>query len=311
MARLPLVRLQAIVAFGRVAVSTPLIHRCAEDGRAVVWLTRQGRFRARLSGGVIGNVMLRRAQHAALDDQTRPSVLARQFVGGKVQNARTLLLRTARDSAGQGPAEELRAAANDLSGLLVDIRDADDLDTLRGLEGLAARRYFAVFGLMVRVDRGSFTPAGRSRRPPRDRANALLSFSYALLRTECEAALEGVGLDPHVGYLHSLRPGRPALALDLMEELRPALADRFALRLINRRQIRAEHFEETPGRAVNLNEKGRRALLAAYQKHRERTTPHRLLKVQTPEGLIPHVQARLLARHLRGDLRHYVPHLMR
>ena len=311
LARLPLVRIQAIVAFGRVAVSTPLIHRCAEDGRSVVWLTRQGRFRARLSGGAIGNVMLRRAQHAVLDDQTRTNALARQFVAGKVQNARTLLLRTARDSAGQGPTEELRVAARDLAGLLTDVRDADDLDTLRGFEGLAARRYFAAFGLMVRADRGSYTPAGRSRRPPRDRANALLSFCYALLRAECEAALEGVGLDPQVGYLHSLRPGRPALALDLMEELRPALADRFALMLINRRQIRAEHFEETPGGAVNLTEDGRRALLAAYQKRKERSTPHRTLKEQLPEGLIPHVQARLLARHLRGDLRHYVPHLTR
>lgn len=309
LARLPLVRLQAIVAFGRVAVTTPLIHRCAEDGRVVVWLTRHGRFRGRLTGGTIGNVTLRRAQHKALDDPGSTLAIARQFVAGKVQNTRTLLLRSARDSSGQGPADELRGAAEDLGGLFSGIRDAESLDVLRGLEGSAARRYFAAFGQMVRVDRAEFTPAGRSRRPPRDRTNALLSFCYALFRSECEAALEGVGLDPQVGYLHSLRPGRPALALDLMEELRPALADRLVLRIVNRRQIRAQHFDESPGGAVTLNEDGRRVLLSEYQKTKERQTPHRLLKQRVAAGLIPHVQARLLARHLRGDLRHYMPHL--
>ena len=148
-------------------------------------------------------------------------------------------------------------------------------------------------------------------RPPRDRANALLSFCYALLRAECEAALEGVGLDPQVGYLHALRPGRPALALDLMEELHPAVADRLVLRMINRRQVRAGHFDETPGGAVSLNEEGRRATLAAYEKRKEDAVPHRLLQERIPVGLIPHVQARLLARHLRGDLRHYLPYLAR
>lgn len=310
-ARLPLVRLDAIVVFGRVTVTTALIHRCAEDGRGVVWLSNHGRFRGRLTGGTLGNVMLRRAQHLALSEPDQKLVLARQFVAGKVQNARSLLLRSARDSTGEFDESELRIAAERLAALLGEVRQSSDLDALRGLEGIAARSYFAVFARMVRAGRDSFAPAGRSRRPPRDRANALLSFFYALLRAECEAALEGVGLDPQVGYLHALRPGRPALALDLMEELRPAVADRLALRTINRRQIRAEHFDETPGGAVNLTEAGRRATLAAYQKNKERATPHRLLKDRVPVGLIPHVQARLLARHLRGDLKHYLPHLMR
>ena len=310
-ARLPLVRLQAIVALGRVTVTTPLIHRCAADGRSVVWLTRHGRFRASLTGGVVGNVMLRRAQHEALNDSTQVVLLARQCVAGKVQNARSLLLRAARDGADAADEAELRAAAARLGALLSEIRESADLDALRGLEGNAARAYFAAFAQMVRTDRSAFAPAGRSRRPPRDRANALLSFCYALLRAECEAALEGVGLDPQVGYLHALRPGRPALALDLMEELRPAVVDRLALRMINRRQLRAEHFDETLGGAVNLTEAGRRATLAAYQKNKERATPHRLLKDRVPVGLIPHVQARLLARHLRGDLKHYLPHMMR
>ena len=310
-ARLPLIRLQAIVAYGRVTVTTPLIHRCALDGRAVVWLTRHGRFRARLTGGVVGNVMLRRAQHEALDDSTRVILLARQCVAGKVQNARSMLLRAARDSGSAADETELRAAAERLGALLSDIRQSIDLDALRGLEGNAARAYFAVFVHMVRVDRRAFAPTGRSRRPPRDRANALLSFCYALLRAECEAALEGVGLDPQMGYLHALRPGRPALALDLMEELRPAIIDRFVLRTINKRQIRPEHFDDTLGGAVSLNEDGRRTILAAYQGHKERTTPHRLLKEHISVGLIPHVQARLLARHLRGDLKHYVPYIIR
>lgn len=310
-ARLPLVRLQAIVAFGRVTVTTPLIHRCAADGRAVVWLTKYGRFRARLTGGVVGNVMLRRAQHEALNDSTQVVLLARQCVAGKVQNARSLLLRAARDGADAADEAELRAAAARLGVLLSEIRESADLDALRGLEGNAARAYFAAFAQMVRIDRAAFAPAGRSRRPPRDRANALLSFCYALLRAECEAALEGVGLDPQVGYLHALRPGRPALALDLMEEFRPAVIDRLVLRMINKRQVRPEHFDNTPGGAVSLNEAGRRTTLAAYQKRKESTTPHRLLKENIPVGLIPHVQARLLARHLRGDLKHYVPYIAR
>ena len=311
LARLPLVRLQAIMVFGRVTVTTPLIHRCAEDGRGVVWLTNHGRFRARLTGGTLGNVLLRRAQHEVLNDPDRTLVMARQCVAGKVQNARSLLLRAARDTTNGADETELRAAAQQVGALLDEIRQTAGLAALRGFEGNAARTYFAAFSRMVRADRCDFSPAGRSRRPPRDRANALLSFGYALLRAECEAALEGVGLDPQVGYLHSLRPGRPALALDLMEELRPAIIDRLVLRMINRRQIRVEHFDQTPGGAVSLNESGRRVVLAAYQKRKESTSQHRLLQEQVPVGLIPHVQARLMARHLRGDLNHYLPHIAR
>ena len=311
LARVPLVRLQAIMAFGRVTVTTPMIHRCAEDGRSVVWLTKHGRFRARLTGGTLGNVLLRRAQHEALNNPERTLTLARQCVAGKVQNGRSLLLRSARDTSNSADETELRAAAHQMGALLAAIRQSTDLDALRGLEGSAARAYFGVFSRMIRADRKDFAPIGRSRRPPRDRANALLSFGYSLLRAECEAALEGVGLDPQVGYLHSLRPGRPALALDLMEELRPAMIDRLVLRMINRRQIRVEHFDQTPGGAISLNEAGRRVTLAAYQKRKERTTPHRLLQEQVPGGLVPHVQARLMARYLRGDLSHYLPHIVR
>jgi CRISPR-associated protein Cas1 len=185
------------------------------------------------------------------------------------------------------------------------------MDTIRGAEGEAARAYFSVFGYMVRTDREAFGPDGRTKRPPRDRANAVLSFLYALVRGECAAALEGAGLDPQVGYLHALRPGRPSLALDLMEEFRPLLADRLAISLINRRQLKAGDFEELPGGAVQLTEQARKTVLVTYQNRKEETVQHRVLKDKVELGLLPHVQARLLARHLRGDLKDYPPYVHR
>ena len=308
-ARLPLARLQAIVAIGQVTVTTPLIHRCAEDGREIAWLTSHGRFRARITGTNTGNVLLRRAQHKALDSPGQTQAIARQIVAGKIQNTRTLLLRAARDISDPAGEQHLRETAGKLAALLETARNADGLNQMRGAEGAAARAYFAAFPHLIRGDADAFSMDGRTRRPPRDRTNALLSFLYALLRGECEAAAEGVGLDPQIGYLHTLRPGRPALALDLMEELRPAIADRLALKLVNRRQLRPGHFEDSPGGAVNLTDQGRRTVLDAYEQLKATDTPHRLLKQQLPIGLVPHIQARLLARHLRGDLAHYIPHL--
>lgn len=311
-ARLPLVRLQAIVVFGgQVTVTTPLLHRCAEDGRDIAWLTEHGRFRARITGTAAGNVLLRRAQHRALDDPAQTYAIARQFVAGKIQNARSVLLRSARDTDQPETKLRLQDAAGQMAELLGQVRDGEDgnLNRLRGMEGAAARVYFTVFPQMLRTTAGALTMNGRTRRPPRDRVNALLSFLYALLRGECEAAAEGVGLDPQVGFLHTLRPGRPALALDIMEELRPAVADRLALRLINRRQLRGTHFEDMPGGAVNLTEQGRRTALDEYQRLKSGLAYHRTLKDKVPVGMIPHLQARLLARHLRGDLAHYIPHL--
>lgn len=310
-ARLPLIRLSGIVVFGRVSVSPLLIQRCAEDGRSLVWLDSSGRFKARLEGPTRGNVLLRRAQHLALSDERRPWSIARQIVAAKIQNSRQVLLRGARESTIPADRQALEAAAGRLANVLSRLRQAQTLDEVRGAEGEAARAYFDVFGHMVRGDRASFTPDGRTKRPPRDRANAILSFLYALLRAECASALEGVGLDPQVGFLHALRPGRPALALDLMEEFRPVLADRLALTLINRRQLRPEHFEWFPGGAVRLTEDGRREVVVAYQRRKEETLEHRVLRQKVPLGLVPHVQARLLARHLRGDLNDYPPFLYR
>ncbi len=309
--RAPLLRLSGIVAFGQVTVTPFLIQRCAEDGRSLVWLNRNGRFKARVEGQTRGNVLLRRAQHLALSDGERPWRISRQIVAGKIQNSRQVLLRAARETAVVDDYVALSEGADRLARVLERLRGCENLDTVRGAEGEAARAYFRVFGCMVRGDRESFTLHGRTRRPPRDRINSVLSFLYALVRAECNSALEGVGLDPQVGFLHTLRPGRPALALDLMEELRPVMADRLALTLVNRKQLKAEHFEEMPGGAVQMTEDGRRAVITAYQRRKEEEIEHRALKQKVPLGLVPHVQARLLARHLRGDLKDYPPFLYR
>ena len=308
--RVPLIRLSGIVVCGQVTMTPFLIQRCAEDGRSLVWLDRNGRFKARVEGKTRGNVLLRRAQHLALSDTERRSFISRQIVAAKIQNSRQVLLRAGREASDEPDKQPLTEAAARLALILERLHGLSDLDMIRGAEGEAARTYFGVFGYMVR-DRSSFAPDGRTRRPPRDRANSLLSFLYALVRAECSSALEGVGLDPQVGYLHALRPGRPALALDLMEEFRPIIADRLAITLVNRRQLRAEDFEQTVGNAVQLTDEGRRAVIVEYQRRKEEEIQHRVLKQKIPLGLIPHVQARLLARHLRGDLTHYPPFLYR
>jgi len=222
--RVPLLRLSGIVCFGAIAVSPPLIGRCADDGRSVVFLDRTGGFRARVEGRTKGNVLLRRAQHVALSDPERPSRIARQIAAGKLQNCRHVLLRAGRDATDVPDRAVLARAGEFLTEGLVRLRGASDLNEVRGVEGDAARVYFRAFGRMVREDRAAFAPSGRTRRPPRDRINALLSFLYALLRSECESALEGVGLDPQVGYLHALRPGRKRKNSGFISELRMLLS---------------------------------------------------------------------------------------
>jgi CRISPR-associated protein Cas1 len=309
--QVPLHHLGAVFCVGDVAASTALLHRCADDGRQVVFLDHAGRFKGRLEGPVAGNVLLRRAQHQALSDPSLTLAVARHVVAGKLQNARQVLLRGGREAAAPEDVPLLHGAARHLAEALPLLEAAADLDGVRGLEGDAARHYFAVFDRMVKEDRATFALQGRTRRPPRDRMNGLLSFLYTLLLSDCVAAAEGVGLDPQVGFLHALRPGRPALALDLMEELRPVLADRLALTLINRRQLVAQDFEERPGGAVSLTEAGRRTVVVAYQQRKQEEVHHPVADQRVPLGLIPRVQARLLARHLRGDLEAYPPFLYR
>lgn len=309
--QVPLHHLGGVVCFGNVLMSPALVHRCAEDGRSVVLLNRNGRFKARIEGPVSGNVLLRRAQHLALSDSLKPASIARNIVAGKIQNTRQIVLRGARESVTPEEGNRLEDTAKQLANILSRLGASRDLDEIRGLEGEAARAYFDVLDSMVREQRDSFRMNGRSRRPPRDRLNALLSFLYALLLNDCVSAAEGVGLDPQVGFLHALRPGRPALGLDLMEELRSVLADRLVLTLINRRQVTEKDFMDRPGGAVHLTDDGRKEVVVAYQKRKQDEVQHPILGQKVPLGLVPHLQARFLARYLRGDLEEYPPFLYR
>jgi CRISPR-associated protein Cas1 len=308
---MPLLSLEGIVCFGAISVSTPLIQRCASDGRPIVLLSRTGRFEARVEGPCSGNVLLRRAQHAAALDPIATREIARMLVAGKVQASRAVLMRAAREAKRPASAETLGAAGERLGQMLFLIRSAGATDQLRGYEGEAAAAYFAVFGEMVRGVGDAFSFDRRQRRPPRDRMNAVLSFLYTLLRAEVVAALETTGLDPQVGYLHVLRPGRPALALDLMEELRAPLADRLALNLVNLRQLQADDFVIEPGGAVSLTQHGREVVLAAHRARKREEVHHPVLNMRLPWGLVAHAQARILARHLRGDMDAYVPFVTR
>lgn len=307
--QMPLIHLGSIVCFGDILLSPALIHRCAEDGRTIALLDQNGHFKARIEGPTSGNVLLRQAQHLANSDHTRSLSIARNIVAGKIQNCRQVLLRANRETDNERDRQLLSAAVVTHAHALKRLEQYTTIDSVRGSEGDAARAYFEAFGSMVREDRIAFTPNGRTRRPPLDRMNALLSFLYTLLRHDYVGALEGVGLDPQVGYLHTLRPGRPALALDLMEELRPILADRLVLSLINRRQIQSADFIERDGGAVNLTDKARKEVVVAYQNRKQDEVQHRVTGKKIPLGLIPHIQARLLARHLRGDLPEYLPYL--
>lgn len=313
----PLHHLTNIYLFDTASASFPLLARCAADGRNVCSFDFAGRFQFRIVGPVCGNVLLRQAQYDAHRNEESATAIARAFVAGKIRNARQILIRLARDSKNAVSAEYLRQAGDIMAHLLLSMPEQKDRDGVRGVEGQAAAVWFANLPHLITAPSTDFSFVIRTRRPPRDRVNALLSFLYALLSADCEAACEGVGLDPQFGFLHVVRPGRPALALDLMEEFRPVLADRLALNLINRRQIRPEHFETrlpdvsvTEG-AVLLNEAGRKLVLSAYTERKQEETIHPFLKDKVPLGLLPHLQARLLARHLRGDLPDYVPFLMK
>jgi CRISPR-associated protein Cas1 len=303
--------LGGVVLFGPVMVSPGAIRWCADAGVSLTFLSPQGRFVGRLVGPISGNVLLRVDQFRASEDQARTAMLAKQFVAGKIQNTRQSVLRSARDVAEQSAAENLRDTAARLRYILEQLEQAEDMDTIRGLEGEAAHAYFLAFNAMMLQNRTAFTFSGRTRHPPRDPINALLSFLYALLLHDCRSALEGVGLDPQIGFLHALRPGRPSLALDLMEEFRAILADRVALTLVNRQQVPPADFVATPGGAVRMSDEARKTVVRVYQERKAQEVAHPLLDNAVPYGLLPHIQARLLARTLRGDLAIYPPFLHR
>ncbi len=310
--QVPLHHLGSVVTLGNVMLSPALMHRLADDGVALVLLDGNGRFKARLEGAVSGNILLRQAQHAQAADANFALKTARAMIAGKLRNARQVLLRGAREAADDGDVRILSAAADSLRISIRNLPHAIDLDSVRGIEGDAAKVYFSALNSVVRRDaRKVFAMDGRTRRPPRDRFNALISFLYSMLMNDCRSALEAVGLDPQLGFLHAVRPGRAALALDLMEEFRAVMADRLALTLINRGQINADGFDEREGGAVMLEGDARRAVVVAYQERKQEEITHPLLDTKMPIGLLPQIQARLLARHIRGETEHYIPFLAR
>lgn len=307
---LPVHNLESVFVFGAdIYVSPSAMRLCWEHGASVCFFTDWGRLEARAEGVPQGSVLLRRAQHAAAASPARSAALARAFVAGKLHNTRWLLSRSARDAATDEDREALRTTADTLSCLLRDLgRTPDDLDVIRGVEGRAAALHFAVFARHLRPAlRASFPFEGRNRRPPRDAINALLSFLYALLRHDCVSALTAVGLDPFAGYLHADRSGRESLALDLMEEFRP-WAERLALTLINRGELKTPQFVERDGGTVELGDPTRKALVAAYQQRKAEEVVHPLFQEKVRHGQLVFIQARLLARAIRTDS-DYPPHL--
>lgn len=311
-ARLPVHMLGGLVCIGRVLVSPPLLGHCAERGICVSYLSAQGRFLARMEGPMAGNVLLRRAQYRITDDASRCGLVVRHLLVGKLHNQRSVLGRGLRDHADKLSAEQLgrlEHAHKRLVRLIDKLMLETDVDQLRGLEGEAASCYFGAFGLLVRHQDPVFAFHGRSRRPPLDAMNALLSLLYTLLTHDCRSALETVGLDPAVGFLHRDRPGRPSLALDLMEEFRPVIADRLALSLINRKQLSARDFQTLENGAVLLRDEPRKLVLTAYQERKREELQHGFIGEKAVMGLFPFLQAQLLARHLRGDLDAYPPFL--
>ena len=310
--RLPLHNLSSIVVFGRVLVSPYLMHFCSENNIFIAFHREDGRFLARVEGPVSGNVLLRREQFRAADSPVRSAAVARNILLAKLANSKQVLLRFLRDH----PSPEnqvIEDAASYLKALMRKLAHGHewDLELLRGMEGSAAERYFSVFDALIRNEEAGFRFSGRSRRPPMDPVNALLSFAYTLLGNEMESALESVGLDPAVGFLHRDRPGRASLALDLLEEFRAFLGDRLVLSLLNLKQLKPGDFEHGGNGAVKLKDHGRKTFLSAYQARKKELIVHPCTGEKVEIGLLFFIQARLLAKHLRGELPQYPPFVWR
>lgn len=309
--RVPVHTLEGLVCWGQVSCSQPVLALCCQHGVGISFLTEQGRFLARVQGPVSGNVLLRRQQYRLCDDGEKALPTVQMTITAKVANSRTVLLRGARENAQPENQRRLRAAAQRLQWIGLDAGRVEGVGVARGHEGLAGQEYFSSFDALIGGDREAFSFGGRSRRPPLDRTNALLSFVYALLRHDIESALETVGLDPAVGFLHTDRPGRPSLALDMMEELRAPLADRLVLTLINRRQLQASDFTVQDNGATLLEESARKIVIAAWQTRKQEEIEHSFLGERIPIGLVPYAQALLLARYVRGGLDAYPSFLWR
>lgn len=308
-ARYPLHTLQNIVTFSYAGASPALMGACAERQIGFAFCTPGGKFLARVCGESHGNILLRRAQYRAADDPARCCEISRTMIFGKLFNSRWSIERTRRDHGMRVDDEKLASASRQIYELLAQVKTVSSPEELRGLEGAGASAYFGVLDEMILSGKEAFFFHGRSRRPPLDPVNALLSFVYSLLAHDCASALESVGLDSYVGFLHRDRPGRTSLALDLMEELRPCMADRFVLTLLNNRRISPSDFLQTESGAVLLTDEGRRTFLKNWQEKKKETLTHPYLEEKLSWGMIPYIQALLLARHLRGDLEAYPPFL--
>jgi CRISP-associated protein Cas1 len=302
--RMPIHNLESIVCFGNISCSPYVMQHCAENNVLMSFMSLNGRFLARVQGPVSGNVLLRREQYRRADNPLTSAIIARSMLGAKLTNCRAILQRAVRD---HGETDSLAATILRLGITIGKLQNAKDLNSLRGLEGDASKAYFSVFDQMITSQKDDFRFQGRNRRPPLDNVNALMSFIYTLLVHDCTGALEGVGLDPQVGFLHRDRPGRPSLALDLMEEFRAFFADRLTISLINLRQVGARGFVKRESGAVEMSENTRKTVITAYQKRKQEEIKHPFLGEKAPLGTCFHLQALLLARFLRGDLDGYAP----
>jgi CRISPR-associated protein Cas1 len=305
LSRIPLHNLEGIVAFGYTGASPALMGACAKHNIALSFMKQSGRFLARVVGEVRGNVTLRKAQYRLSDNVEESNKIARNFILGKIYNARWVIERATRDYAIRLDVDKLKGVSNILVNSLKLIEQSENLDQLRGYEGEAASQYFSVFDDLILQQKDSFYFHGRNKRPPLDNVNAMLSFVYTLLAHDVAAALETVGLDPYVGFLHRDRPGRVSLALDMMEELRSVYADRFVISLINKREINANGFTQKENGAVIMDDETRKDLLKAWQSKKQEIITHPFLHEKIQWGLVPYVQAMLLARFIRGDLDGY------
>ncbi|MCF8025675.1 MAG: type I-C CRISPR-associated endonuclease Cas1c [Desulfobacteraceae bacterium] len=305
--KVPIHTIGGIVCFGQVSCSPFLMHFCAEQNVGVSFLTENGRFLAKVEGSISGSVLLRRHHYRKADDPDFSSQMAKLFVIGKIVNSRSVLQRSLRDHAEKDGSEQIRKASDHLKAKLNEMHSNLPLESVRGTEGDAARTYFSVFDHLITSQKDSFAFKARSRRPPLDKINCLLSFLYTLLVHDIRSALEAAGLDPQVGFLHKDRPGRPGLALDIMEEFRPFIADRLALTLVNLNQVRQAGFQKTASNAVLMDDETRKAVLVAYQKRKQDQIVHPFLEEKVSIGLLFHIQAMLLARCLRGDIDAYPP----
>ena len=308
-ARYPLHTLQNIITFSYGGASPALMGACAERQIGLAFCSPRGKFLARVCGESHGNVLLRRAQYRVADDPVPCCEISRTMIFGKLFNSRWSIERTRRDHGIRVDGDKLASASRQIYELLPQVKTVSSPEELRGLEGVGASAYFGVLDEMILGDKETFSFHGRSRRPPLDPVNALLSFAYSLLAHDCASALESVGLDSYVGFLHRDRPGRTSLALDLMEELRPCMADRFVLTLVNNRKIKPSDFLQTESGAVLLTDEGRKTFLKNWQERKKETLTHPYLEEKLSWGMIPYIQALLLARHLRGDLEAYPPFL--